>query len=201
MPGHIVAALIFALALTAAPSALASGEPPHAEGCQALRLQATGLYRQHDLAAATAVLNLAVRECPQDPFYRFMLANALYRSGQVRESAAAYQAFLKDRDNHADAHMSLGFALFELGDRKQAVDQWTQAVRLQPDSAVARAALAVGLYSMSDTDGAVVQYRRAVSLDPVYARPENLGIDIRWKPPVREILTRVKERTSLEGDR
>lgn len=163
------------------------------------RDRATASYRQRDLISTIAHLRKAVQLCPAEPFYMFMLGNALYRAAALEDSANTYEAFLQLRPNHFEAHMSLGFALFELGDRKKAVEQWTTAANVEPESPFARTALAVGLYAIGDADNALVQYERAIATDRRYAEPEALAIDIRWKPPVRAILGDVRDLIRFEG--
>jgi tetratricopeptide (TPR) repeat protein len=161
---------------------------PVCESGRDLRLAATAAYANHDLAQAIAKLRVAIQACPEEPFYRFMLGNALYRAGALADAAASYEAFLEQRSGDIEAHISLGFAAYELGDHSKAVREWTAAVRLEPESPLAHAALAAGLFAAGDEQNAAVQCRLAQTLDPRYSRPEELAVDIRWKPQVREVL-------------
>jgi len=165
-----------------------------AQSCQAAvvkRHNATTLYSKRDLAGAITELRYAIQLCPSEPFYHFMLGNALYRAGELKGSAAEYEEFLVSRPSHLEGHMSLGFTLFELGEKNRAVEEWTAAVREDPRSPFAHSALAVGLYSTGDPDNAVIQCEVAAALDPRYRNADELAIDIRWKPAVRLILSDV----------
>lgn len=170
-------------------------------GAREYRNRAAESYRQHDLPSAIAELRLAVNLCPAEPFPKFMLANALYRAGELPESGAMYRSFLESRPSHFEAHMCLGFVLFELGDRKGAMAQWWSAEGLEPQSPFAREALALGYAADADPDSALVQYRRAVALDSRYADPEALAIDIRWKAPFRAILKALNDQAGPKGDK
>src|SRR5437763_15818426 len=86
--------------------------------------RATGLYARGDLNAAIAELRQAISSCPVEPFYRFMLGNALYRAGDLIASAASYREFLASRPEHVQAHMSLAVTVFELGAKSTPVEQW-----------------------------------------------------------------------------
>ena len=182
----------------------AAGQQPACNASQGTlhQDQATQFYRHGNLASAIAELKEAINACSTEPFYRFMLANALYRSGNLRESARTYAAFLEERPYHFEGHMCLGFTLFELEDKQGAVDQWTAAMSLEPASPFARAALAVGLFANGDQDIAILQYERAVRIDGRYSRPDALAVDIRWKQPVRSILTEIQvlSRSQRKGD-
>jgi tetratricopeptide (TPR) repeat protein len=191
-----VAALVFAIGQW---TVLEAASPAACDTARADRLRATAAYGRGDLPSAIIQLRQAIQSCPTESFFNFMLANALYRAGELKDSAAAYQAFLVSAPGHVEAHMSLGFALFELGDRRKAIDQWTIAEKIEPESPFARAALAVGFYAVGDMDNALVQYQHAIAVDARYAHPEALSIDIRWKPAVLATLAEVKR--ALERSR
>jgi tetratricopeptide (TPR) repeat protein len=184
-------------AVAAADQALCSSSEAIAH-----RDQATSFYKHGNLASAITELTAAIRACPTEPFHRFMLGNALYRAGRLKESATSYAAFLDDRPYHMEGHMSLGFTLFELGDKTGALHHWTVAERIEPESPFARAALAVGLYATGDPENAAIQYDRAKTLDSRYGDSVALAIDIRWKEPVRAILAEIERlKESSKGDR
>src|SRR5262249_42398003 len=122
-----------------------------------------------------------------------MLGNALYREGDITAAAEAYGKTLAVNPNHFEAHMSRGFALFETGKVDQAVGEWAAAKRLELREPFARAALAVGLYAWGRVEEATVQYAEAVALNPRYGDPDNLRLDIRWKPRVLTIAKRLLE--------
>jgi len=161
--------------------------------------RATGLYARGELNAAIAELRQAISSCPAEPFYRFMLGNALYRAGDLNSSAASYREFVASRPEHLEAHMSLGFTVFELGQKSAAVEQWQVAVRLDPNSAFARAALASGLYATGDYGNAVIQYELAAALDSRYKNVETLAFDIRWKAPIRSLVSEIIRQIGFQG--
>ncbi len=169
------------------------------EKARLVRYQAVQSYTHGDLAAAIAGLQTAMHSCPSEPFYQFMLANALYRAGRLQESAAHYQTFLARRPDHLEARMSLGFTLFELGEWTRAVEQWHAAVRRDPKSPFAHAALAVGLYAGGDAEEAAAESARARELDPRYGDPDALAIDIRWKPAARAVLNEIIRHSASQG--
>ena len=152
---------------------------------------ATSSYRQGDFGSATRGLRQAIALCPSEPFYEFMLGNALYRAGELKESARHYEKFLAARPNHLEARMSLGFTWFEIGERKRALDEWRAAATIDPQSGFARAALAVGLYATGDRDNAALNCELAMKLDFRYGKPDALGVDIRWKPAARTTLSEI----------
>ena len=157
------------------------------------RDRATDFYRRERLSDAINELNQAVVSCAAEPFYRFMLANALYRANRLQKSKASYQAAVELQPTYFEAQMSLGFTLFELGERDDAVKHWLSAMQLKTDSAFARAALAAGLYSTGDVENALMQYEQAILLDPRYADAKALALDIRWKPAILNTLSQMKE--------
>ena len=161
--------------------------------------QATAAYKRGDLAEATAELRQAIRLCPSEPFYSFMLGNALYRADKRLEAEAAYRLATEQDPSFIEARMSFGFTLFELERPKEALEQWLSAMRMQTDSAFARAALAVGLYASGDQDNAVIQYDQAVRLEARYADDKAVALDIRWKPPAMGILNKLKELSKKQG--
>src|SRR5712671_3842253 len=117
-----------------APDSLAA---VHVERCMAA-------YRKGNLAVAILELRLALREEPKNAQLQFMLGNALYRSGDMRDAADAYKDSLELRPD-LETHMSRGFALFELKEFRQASDEWQAAVRLNRAEPFAHAGFAVGL--------------------------------------------------------
>ena len=164
------------------------------EAAAGYRDRATSLYAQGQLTPAISQLKQAVQACPGQPFYKFMIANAHYRAGDLKTAAVEYEEFLAASPNHLEARMCLGFTRFELGEQVRALDHWAAAVQQDPNSPFARAALAVGLYATGDRDNAEIQYRIAVSFDARYADVDSLAIDIRWKPEVRAILSAIVNR-------
>jgi tetratricopeptide (TPR) repeat protein len=180
-----------------------AGDLGACESARDYRYQATASYRRGDLSLTVNELRQAIALCPAEPFYKFMLANALYRAGYLQQSAGAYESYLQSQPSHFEAHMCLGFVSFELGDLKKSVEHWTAAVRLQPESPFAHAALAAGLYSIQDVDNARIQYQVATAIDARYAAPEELAIDVRWKAPIRTTLGAVKHlvESEIEGEK
>jgi len=182
-------------------SAIADGNQSPCTTARAYRDRATASYRRHDLISTVNELREAVRLCPTEPSYKFMLGNALYRAEALQESAKSYEAFLELRPDFFEAHMSLGFVLFELDYKQKAVDQWRIAEETEPESPFARAALAAGFYAIGDVDNALIQYETAITIDPRYGQPEALAIDIRWKPALRAILGNLKDLIKIEGEK
>lgn len=165
------------------------------------RDRAIEYYELGDLTSAIERLREAIKLCPAEPFYKFMLANALYRTGNLNESGNAYRDFVEVRPHHFEAHMSLGFTLFEMGEVADAVQQWTTAVQIEPNSPFAHAALAAGLYALQDLKNAHFHYDCAVTLDSRYSDANDLAIDIRWKQQVRALLSDASHLTQPIGDR
>ena len=154
--------------------------------------EAIGFYKTGHLEPAIDRIRQAVEACPGQGFYRFMLGNALYRANRLEEARESYRKAVELDPNRVEWHISLGFTLFELGDSREATQEWIQAMRLEPRSALARAAAAIGLYFQGDQENALIQYREAARLESVYATPEALTVDIRWKPQARNLLVELK---------
>jgi Flp pilus assembly protein TadD len=154
--------------------------------------RAAAHYAKGDLRAAISELRRATKVHPRQAFFRFMLGNALYRSGKVREAVAEYEMSLQLEANF-EARMSAGFAYYELGDAVAAASQFFQAMQADLESPFARAGLAVALYETGDESNARLQYAQAVRLDARYGEPDLLAIDIRWKSKSRKVLERLKE--------
>lgn len=148
-------------------------------------------YTRGDLPSAIAELHAAQQLAPTDAQVNFMLGNALYRYGDVAGAAEAYGKTVVVQPNHFEAHMSRGFAFFEAGKVDQAVGEWATAKRLELREPFARAALAVGLYASGQVEEARLQYAEAVALNSRYRDPDNLRLDIRWKPRVLNIAKRL----------
>jgi tetratricopeptide (TPR) repeat protein len=145
-------------------------------------------YEAGDLAGATSSLQVAVEHHPANATLHFVVGNALYRGGRLPEAAAAYEQSLAYQPLQIEALLSAGFTRYDLGQPEAAIRFWEQAVHLDPREPLARAALAVGYAATGRQAEAVGEYGLAISLDSRYRHPEQLAIDVRWKPAAREAL-------------
>ncbi len=78
---------------------------------------------------AIAMLNRALVTDPQEPTYRYNLAIALARSGQIDAALPHITRVVGD----AQAHYNVGYIIFEQGDLVSAERQFLQAVIKHPD--------------------------------------------------------------------
>jgi Flp pilus assembly protein TadD len=166
--------------------------------CAALVRDAVEAYDDGKLSRATSSLRVAAGHHPSDARLQFMLGNALYRGGHLRQAAEAYDRSLAIQPFDIEALVSVGFTRYELGDGPAAAKHWERAVSLNPNEPLARAALAVGLTATGRLTEAVEQYTIAVTLDARYGEPDRLAIDIRWKPAARQALQRVMKLSARE---
>jgi tetratricopeptide (TPR) repeat protein len=153
---------------------------------------ALSAYAARRLNTAVGEMERAVRACGGDPQLRFMLGNAYYRIGRIKDADREYARSLDARPHHFDCRLSAGFTRFELGDKRGALERFESANRIDGDLAIGRAALAAALFADGDVDNAVIQYEQAVTLDPGYHDPSRLA-DIRWKKPIRKTLEAVRD--------
>jgi len=120
---------------------------------------------------AIAQLNSAMMAAPTEPSYRYQLAVALARSGDL---TAAMPHFVQSV-GEAEAHYNIGYILFEKGDEAGAEQHFVKALALRPDLTQAQTMLADlrrsessrPVLSRSDLTGGPARQRRSASVSPV----------------------------------
>jgi Tfp pilus assembly protein PilF len=97
--------------------------------------------------------------------------------GRFAEAAAAYEAALRLRPGHAEAHNNLGVALAEQGRPAEAVECYDRALALQPRYAEANFNRGNTLKAQGHCDEAVAAYREALQMRPQWPGAlNNLGL-------------------------
>jgi len=89
-------------------------------------------------AKAIAQLNSAMMAAPAEPRYRYQLAVALARSGDLGTAMPHFVQTVGE----AEAHYNIGYVLFEQGNRAGAEQHFVKAIALRPDLTQAQTMLA-----------------------------------------------------------
>ena len=178
-----ITAIIAAIAATcfgaAAATSFATSDAPDAS----IARRAGQFYRNHHLAAATAVLRRGIKQYPDSAQLHFMLGNALMRAHSWRSAIPEYQASAKLRPQHPDTYLNMGYACYHAGMTSQAVQAWRESARQSPHDALILATLAVGLAAKGDRDAALKEMAAAEAADPGWRRIA--GVDFRWNQGMR----------------
>lgn len=106
------------------------------------------LIRQGKYNSASTVLALAVRQNPNDPRPRSLLAHAFYLGGDYAKASTEFAHTYKLQGLSVDDHMLYGRSLVKAGRLEQAIDVLTNLVEQNPDFHKARIEL-IKAYSLS----------------------------------------------------
>ena len=106
------------------------------------------LIRQGKYNSAATVLALAVRQNPNDPRPRSLLAHAFYIGGDYAKASTEFAHTYKLQGLSVDDHMLYGRSLVKAGRLEQAIDVLTNLVEQNPDFHKARVEL-IKAYSLS----------------------------------------------------
>ncbi|HUR29433.1 MAG TPA: tetratricopeptide repeat protein, partial [Planctomycetota bacterium] len=120
----------------------------------ALHLRGVAALEAHDLLAAVASFESAVRADPASFEARAGLANAYCLAERYPEGIAEYESLARLRPADADVRFLLGLAFAESGDVAAAERHWDDAIGIVPGHAAAREQLAVLCEARGDAEGA-----------------------------------------------
>jgi Flp pilus assembly protein TadD len=112
-------------------------------------------FAVEEIDSALVYLRLAVEQAPDDPRYRFNLANALEVSGMFEEAGTHFRAFLAMQPDDPVGHFNYGIHLDKLGRSEEALAEVTLAAELNPDMLTARVVQAQILEEMGRWDEAL----------------------------------------------
>ncbi|MEN8006931.1 MAG: tetratricopeptide repeat protein [Candidatus Krumholzibacteriota bacterium] len=124
-------------------------------------------FAVEEIDSALVYLQLAVEQAPQDPRYRFNLANALEVAGLYEEADGHFIAFLDMVPDDSVGHFNYGVHLDRLGRSEEALAEVTRAVDLNPDMLTARVVRAQILEDMGRWDEALEVVRGLNAVDEV----------------------------------
>jgi tetratricopeptide (TPR) repeat protein len=112
-------------------------------------------FAVEEMDSALVYLRLAVEQAPEDPRYRFNLANALEVTGMVEEAGSHFRAFLAMVPDDPVGHFNYGIHLDKLGRSEEALAEINLALELNPDMLTARVVQAQILEEMGRWDEAL----------------------------------------------
>jgi tetratricopeptide (TPR) repeat protein len=95
-------------------------------------------FAVEELDSALVYLRLAVEEAPEDPRYRFNLANALEVSGYTAEAEENFRAFLALVPDDPVGRFNYGIHLDKQGRTEEALVEVTRAIELNPEMLTAK---------------------------------------------------------------
>jgi len=122
-------------------------------------------FAVEQIDSALVYLHLAVVEAPEEPRYRFNLANALEVAGMVQEAEVHFQAFLTMVPDDPVGHFNYGVHLDRQGRSEEALAEVSRAVELNPDMLTARVVEAQILEDMGLWDEALAVVRGLNEVD------------------------------------
>ena len=142
---------------------IVASEPAHAGAWQLLGLTSleTGLRE-----SGVEALKRAVALDEHDQSARLNLALALRLVGDLRESAACFDALCTRAPMHAGFRVEHAATLEALGLDESAESAYRQALAIEPRLVVAHCGLARVLYERNAVDEAIAVQRRAATFDP-----------------------------------
>jgi len=108
----------------------------------------------------------AIRVQPDDFFAHYNLARAYEYTGQLQESALAFQKALQIRSDDADALVALGVLYHRLCQKEEAQLTLKKAISSQPDHIGAHFQLARIYLESNRYDEAIVRLKKVLGIDP-----------------------------------
>ncbi|HWC50730.1 MAG TPA: tetratricopeptide repeat protein, partial [Nitrospira sp.] len=141
--------------------------PPEAVGDEHGLPRALAL-EQTDAATALGASRGGVRLNPHDAGHRLILAEALYRIGDLDAATEECRMAIRLQPNDARAHLQLGIILIAKQDWRAAATVLQEAVRLDPALTDAHYSLGSVHYSLGRLQAAVQAYRQALTLQPYF---------------------------------
>lgn len=119
-----------------------------------------------DPAAAVAPLQEAVELAPGQPQPKFLLGDALERTGKLPESIEQYRAAEKLDATNFDVHFALGRALLQTGHAADAEPEFRAAIAERPAAAEPRMGLAESLMQEKKTPAAMAEFAAYLQAQP-----------------------------------
>jgi TPR repeat protein len=141
--------------------------PPEAVGDEHGLPRASAL-EQTDAATALGASRGGVRLNPHDAGHRLILAEALYRIGDLDAATEECRMAIRLQPDDAKAHLQLGIILIAKQDWRAAATVLQEAVRLDPALTDAHYSLGSVHYSLGRLQAAVQAYRQALTLQPYF---------------------------------
>jgi Flp pilus assembly protein TadD len=141
--------------------------PPEAIGDEHALPRASAL-EQTDAATALGESRGGVRLNPHDAGHRLILAEALYRIGDLDAATEECRMAIRLQPDDAKAHLQLGIILIAKQDWRAAATVLQEAVRLDPALTDAHYSLGSVHYSLGHLQAAVQAYRQALTLQPYF---------------------------------
>ena len=132
---------------------------------------------------------------------QYLLAQALHKTGQLKEAVSHYRLAAKARPDYTEAHSNLGVAVAAMGNRDEAIEHYEQALRTDPDYSPAHYNLANALEAHGKLDDAVRHYERALQIDPNDTRTHNnLALALRAQGKLTEAIERFLQALQVDPD-
>jgi TPR repeat protein len=152
-----------------APRAPLETPPPPPEAIGDAHAVPRGSALGHtDAATALGASRGGVRLNPHDAGHRLILAQALYRIGDLDAAMEECRIAIRLQPDDAKAHLQLGIILIAKQDWRAAASVLQEAVRLDPALTDAYYSLGSVHYSLGHLPAAVQAYRQALTLQPYF---------------------------------
>jgi tetratricopeptide (TPR) repeat protein len=130
-------------------------------------LSAAAVFEEHgDLASATTACRAALMAGGPNPEICFMLAELLYRQGDLPAARERYYVAVELDEDFVEARANLGCVLAQMGQMELAAAALEGALECHVDYADAHCHLARTLDELGRRDEGVVHWRRFVELAP-----------------------------------
>lgn len=116
-------------------------------------------YWQQNYDDAVSAFQSAVSEKPANPITHHNLGTALYKKGNFRQAAAAFQTSLLKRDipNQAAVYYNLGNAQFQMRDLTAAIKAYENSLRFNPNDDDTRHNLALAQQLLKEQQDSTIQ--------------------------------------------
>lgn len=155
------------LAQTSEEPAPAAAEEPSEKSPSAQPAE-QALQRESDPVLDLTQLRKAVLAAPGSAADRSLLADRLYRMGDLDAALEESRAAVRLQPKEAPLQLQLGIMLIAKQDWRAAATALTEAVQLDPVSAQAHYSLANVQYTLGNRKAAMQSYRRALELQPLF---------------------------------
>ncbi|HAE39075.1 MAG TPA: hypothetical protein DCG57_10615 [Candidatus Riflebacteria bacterium] len=102
-------------------------------------LLARASYYENDMAAATRILDVLIREGSRDAAVYFTYANLYDRQGDIDKAIEFWEKAIEISPSHTEAHFNLGVGYYKQQRIDRARECWQKTLLLNPDSETLRA--------------------------------------------------------------